>query len=181
MMLLATAAGAEYYQYTDPDGTLRYTDDLYQVPEAQRPAMKTFRSEKSVSSETAAQPPEGDSELQAPEPSEPERSDAAEAMEEAEANEAAGADLEEKTLQETAAELDRMQMELNNTWAALQEERAALKAQAPPKNARTQERIQYSVKVENLNNRIAEYEADLKAFEKNVDAFNDSRNIMRKK
>jgi hypothetical protein len=177
-MLLATAAVAEYYQYTDQGGNLRYTDDIYQVPEAQRPAMKTFRSEKNISNEPAAETPLDENDLQ---PSEPESTDAGGKMDQPDVDDEAAADFEEGTLEETAAELDRMQKELNNTRAELEAERAAIKDQAPKKNAKSQERIEYSAKIQDLNNRITEYEEDLKAFEKRVNAFNDSRKITRQK
>ncbi|MCU0599760.1 MAG: DUF4124 domain-containing protein [Desulfobacterales bacterium] len=180
-MLLATAAVAEYYQYTDQSGNLRYTDDISQVPEDQKPAMKTFKSEKKVSNEPADEAPLDENDLQPSEPSEPERMDAGGKTDQPDAEEQIAVDFEEGTLAETAAELDRIQAELNNTRAELEAERAEIKAQAPKKNAKSQERIEYSAKIQDLNNRITQYEEDLKTFEKRVNAFNNSRKITGKK
>ena len=35
-LLFSAGAGAEIYKYTDEEGNLRFTDDINQVPEAQR-------------------------------------------------------------------------------------------------------------------------------------------------
>jgi len=180
-MLLATAAVAEYYQYTDQSGNLRYTDDISQVPEDQKPAMKTFRSEKNVSKEPADEAPLDENEPQPSEPLAPESTDAGGKIDLPDVDEETAADFEEGTLEETAAELYRMQKELNNTRAELAAERAEIEAQAPKKNSKSQERIEYSAKIQDLNIRITEYEEDLKAFEKRVNAFNDSRKITRQK
>jgi len=40
---LGLTADAQIYKYTDPNGVLRYTDDLTQVPEAQRPSVEKYQ------------------------------------------------------------------------------------------------------------------------------------------
>ena len=51
-------AAAEFYQYRDKDGNLRFTDDLSQVPAAQRPRSKRYDSFKGQTppAPTAAKP-----------------------------------------------------------------------------------------------------------------------------
>ena len=47
LVLLWTTAYGEFYQYTDTNGVLRFTDDLATVPPEQRSDVKTHQSVKS--------------------------------------------------------------------------------------------------------------------------------------
>jgi hypothetical protein len=174
-VLLSTSAFGEYYQYTDESGNLRFSDDLSQVPEAQRPVVKTFQSEAGVPDKTVEETPSDSEEMQASEPLGQEDTGAMiETTDQPEAIETIPPSAGEQTLQTTATELDKMQSELNRTHAELEEERAALKAQAPKKNATSDERIEYTVKVDELNVKIDQYGEELKAFDEKVKAFNNN-------
>ena len=174
-VLLATSAFGEYYQYTDENGNSRFTDDLYQVPEAQRPAMKTFESEASAPDKTAIEP-SADNEEMEDDAVGTEETDATVDTERPEGAAESAADTVEEdredSFQMSAVELNKMQMELNKTRTALENERAAIEAQAPKKDATTNERIAHSMQVDALNAKIVKYDKDLKAFEGKVAAFN---------
>lgn len=49
------SALGEFYQYKDKDGVVIFTDDLSQVPEDQRPKIKTYESIKSPPPEDATE------------------------------------------------------------------------------------------------------------------------------
>ncbi len=44
VILIAMPAGAKFYTFKDQNGVIIFTDDLSQVPEDQRPGVKTFES-----------------------------------------------------------------------------------------------------------------------------------------
>lgn len=161
MALFATVAAAEYYQYTDESGNLRFTDDMTQIPESRREAVEKFASEKSSMMETEDNPPSDIME-------DPERIAAPETQETQETN----IDTGTGAFEERAEELNKIQAQLNQVRAELEKEQAALEAQAPGKNATNNEKIAYSMKVDALNARIDRYGKELKAFEEKVNAFN---------
>jgi hypothetical protein len=57
LWLVSPPAYGEYYQYTDTNGVLRFTDDLASVPPEQRPDVKTLQSVKSDPVQPAAAAP----------------------------------------------------------------------------------------------------------------------------
>lgn len=173
-VLLAASAAGEYFRYTDEYGDLRFTDDLYKIPEAQRQAVKTFYSENNVPDITEATASSDSKSMEDDKPPKAEITNTG--KEQPQSSAASSADTGAETLETTAAELDRMQSELNKTRTELNEEREALEAQAPKKDAATDEQITYSVKVDNLNSRIDQFEKDLNSFNKKVTAFNNSMN-----
>jgi len=65
-----------------------------------------------------------------------------------------------------------MQAELKKTFEALQTERAALEAKAPPNGATAEEKVTYATTVEALNAKIGRYEEQLDAYNQKVNAFN---------
>ena len=154
-MLVASGATGEYYKYTDENGNARFTDDMTQIPEDQRESVESFASEAGPSDETGYGTAEA---VYA--------SDTDEYVQEYAAP--AG-----QTFEGRAAELNKIQAELNNTHRALEAERAELAAQSPGKDASNNEKIAYRAKVDALNVKIEKYSQDLKAFEDKVDAFNN--------
>ena len=52
LILFSASVSAEFYRYVDKDGNVLYTDDLSQVPEAQRSAIRVFDESKDVTSST---------------------------------------------------------------------------------------------------------------------------------
>ena len=154
-MLTAVGATGEYYKYTDENGNARYTDDMTRIPEDQRESAESFASEAGSSDETGYGTAEA---VYA--------SDTDEHVQEYAAP--AG-----QTFEGRAAELNKIQAELNNTHRALEAERAELAAQSPDEDANNNEKIAYRAKVDALNAKIDKYSRDLKAFEEKVDAFNN--------
>ena len=159
LMLAASGAAGEYYKYMDENGTVRFTDDMTQIPEDQQEAAEVFASEISTSGETGSV---GTSMEQ-------------EAVQRTENNN----DVIEyatpagDTFETRAVELNQIQAELNKTRRALDEERATLQAQIPGEDATDKEKIAYRSKVDALNARIERYGEDIKAFEEKVEAFNN--------
>ena len=151
-VLIATAAAAEFYKYRDENGNLRFTDNISNVPESQREAVKEYESTIGSVNETPA-------------------SSSGENRKSLE-NNASKSQTEAPAGLVKAEELNRMQAELHKTQMALKKEKADLAVQAPEENARSEEIIAYSMKVDALNSRIDQYTKDVKAFEEKVDAFN---------
>lgn len=153
-----TPAFCEYYQYTDQNGVLRFTDDLASVPPDQRPDVKTHQSIES-------QPVQKTTGRAATEKAS--RSTAAAEKE----TEPSGGTWQGRNSQKRG-ELDQMQADLKATFEALQAERSALEAKAPSKGATFDEKVIYTEKVEALNAKIASYEEQLGAFNEKVNAYN---------
>jgi len=176
-VLLATSAFGEYYQYTDENGSVRFTDDLYQVPEAQRSSLKTFESEKSLPYSVTEESSNSE-EMDAADPSGTNEIDKTGEGEQTDDSATSSGNSREETFQVRAVELNKMQLELNNTRTALEKERMELEAQAPKgRRVKTSERIAYSVKVDALNAKIVQYDKDLKAFEAKVAEFNNRKKV----
>ena len=156
-VLLTTPVWGEYYQYTDENGVLRFTDNLASVPQNQRPDVKTFESVKSKSVQKSTGVRTMDK-----------RSSALPSS-------SSGAQPTDKNWAErssrNAAELNRMQVTLNETFMALQNERAALAAKAPGPGASSKESDTYNKKVDALNTEIDRYEQQLKVYQEQQRAF----------
>jgi hypothetical protein len=158
VVLLATPAYCEYYQYTDSNGVLRFTDNFANVPQDQRPEVKTHQSVES-------QPVKKTTDSAVKEKAS--RSTGALETE----TEPSGGTWQGRNSQKEQ-ELDQMQADLKATFAALQAERSALEAKAPAKGATFEEKVAYTEKVEALNAKIAGYEEQLGAFNEKVNAYN---------
>lgn len=156
LVLLASPGWGEYYQYTDENGILRYTDNIAAVPPDQRPEVKIYESVKSFPVQTTGG--EGTT-TRADAPAPPAGQDIPDA---------AGGWTERLARQtEAAAALDRIQADLNQTFISLQNEKAALAAKA-----NTAASDDYRKQVDALNAKIARYEAQLSDFREKEKAFN---------
>lgn len=158
VVLWATPALCEYYQYTDPNGVLRFTDDLASVPPDQRPDIKTHQSVKSDS----VQPKTGEAATGKTSP----HKGSSEKGASPSATSWKGRNAQKKL------ELDQMQADLKKTFKALQAERSALESNAPPEGASFKQKVTYTNKVEALNAKIARYEEQLDVFNEKVNAYN---------
>ena len=159
-LLLTTPALGEYYQYTDANGMQRFTDDLSTVPPDQRPNIKTYQSVKSEPVQPAPGTPVG---VQGKKRSAPPSPGSA----------TPGNGTWRERISHQANELDRIQVELNKTYQALDAERKALAAKEPPIGASAEERAAYRRQVNQLNAKIDDYEARYADFRKKEKAFND--------
>ena len=159
MLVMATVlapapAAAEFYRYRDQNGTVRFTDNLTEVPPEQRADLKTYR--EVVSSPPTTAFPETDPSGQAPEPA---------------ATVSAEADEERRAAEETAARLRQRQEALIQEYEALQKERAAL-AKRDGQRVNNAQQARYAEAVEALNAKIRDYQQRREAYERDVQAHN---------
>ncbi len=175
-MLLPSSVLAEYYQYRDQNGVLRFTDNLADVPEDQREQIERYtESEAFVMTEEESLEDLQDTSVQ---------EETGEDMEGADQSEETGEDMEgadqsEET--ETGRDDNLVQLKkLNQTKAVLDEEFAELMEEKQvliqykdsKKNLSLQEAKAYQKKVTLLNQRITDFEERRQAHKKEADAFN---------
>ena len=157
MMLLvigsSNPAAADIYKYRDAQGVVRYTYDLAEVPEDQRPQVQTYEEAPTESSASS------------------------------QAGEASGDDqdkAEKKTDddlvvdEKTIEELNQKKKELDAEFAGLMEEKYKLlkeKTKLDTLAGRDTVAVaEYDNKVTELNRKIAEYQKRREAFEKKAEA-----------
>lgn len=136
----------EYYQYTDQNGKISYTDDLSKIPESQRASVKKFKSE--------------DSEKKVDSDAKTDTKDEKKSL--------------ENSSDQKTDDLKALQTELNKIYSSLKKERAAIEAQAPKQGATNKEQKGYQLKVDALNAKINDYEKKLKAYNDQVDKLNST-------
>jgi hypothetical protein len=151
----ATPAVGEFYKYRDKHGTVRYTDNLAEVPPEQREKLQTYEGVSRPLTQEAPAAAAPDS----PAPGEPEPQ------------------VPEWTAEQTAAQaavdqLRQRQQALLEEYAALQQEREALAA-SPGQRVSPAEQRRYDQQVQDLNTRLADYQKRRDAFEKEVAAHNE--------
>ncbi len=158
VVLLAIPVWCEYYQYTDKNGALRFTDDLAAVPQDQRPDVKTYESVKSrpVQAATGTRVEEKGTVFLSPAKN---------------ATPSLTGTWKEK-ISRQADELDLMQAELNQTFVALRNERNALEAKAPAAGVPLEVSNAYQKQVDTLNANIERYEKQHAEYKEKVKAFN---------
>jgi flagellar biosynthesis/type III secretory pathway protein FliH len=152
-MTMATPAAAEFYRYRDKNGTVRFTDNLTEVPPEQRANLKAYR--ETVSPAPSRTADEADASVQLPEP---ETTDAE-------------VDEDRKAAEETAARLRQRQEALIREYEALQKERAAL-AKRDGQRVNNAQQARYAEAVEALNAKIRDYQQRREAYEQEVQAHN---------
>lgn len=151
--VLAAPAAAEFYRYRDKSGTIRYTDNLTEVPPEQRAGLKAYR--ETVSSPAASTASETGASAQETAP--------AEASNEADEGRSAA--------EETAARLRQRQKALIEEYETLQKERSAL-AQRAGQRVNNAQQARYQEAVEALNARIRDYQQRREVYEQEVQAHN---------
>lgn len=141
-LLMAPApAGAEFYRYRDAQGTIRFTDNIAEVPPDQRPRVRRYEGA------TTEQAPGAD----APDGGDPSAVDFE--------------DLQAARLQlnETKAELDREFGELMRDKESLSQERAQVTS--------AEEAEAVKAKILELNRRITDYERRRQEYENTLAEF----------
>lgn len=179
VFLLFAAVSAEFYQYSDKDGTVRYTDDPALVPEDQREKVTIHESIQSEPAEELTN--EGEVTPEDVQQEGSETSDEAVTVDEAEeAPEAADNGemiVPPKGKAEMAAErktsegLNADREALLQAYKALEAEKSAL-GPPPPKNSKSGVLADYEQKIKELNKKVEAYNQQSMAFEEKVKAFN---------
>ncbi len=175
-MLLPSSVLAEYYQYRDQNGVLRFTDNLADVPEDQRQQIESYtESEAFVMTEEESLEYLQDKSVQ---------EETGEDMESASQSEETGEDMEgADQIEETDTgrddslaqlkELNQMKAALDQEFAELMEEKQVLlQYKDSKKNMSMKEARAYQKKQTRLNQRITDFEERRQAYKKEADAFN---------
>ena len=161
LLLLAVGpAGAEIYKYRDAQGVIRYTYDLGEVPEDQRPGVKTYEEE--VSSVGAT-------------PTAPEQEEAAPVPE----PESAPGDADTPVVDgQKIEEMNQKKKALDQEFAGLMEEKYKLleeKERLDTLAGRDAEAVAaYDEKVKALNQKIADYQKRQEAFQEEAEAVKEA-------
>ena len=145
----STSLRAEYYRYTDKTGVARYTDNLLDVPEAQRSNVKKYIGKNTLSEDAIpviASPEDGTKKKS--EQTNPDNSK----------------QLEFEFLNQQKAALDK-------EFDAIVKEKNAL-----TQNKEKMDIKDYNEEIRQFNERITAYEERRKAFQKAADAFNAQSN-----
>ena len=154
-ILFSVNASAEFYKYTDEDGNVRFTDDINQVPEEQRPKIRSYvesQSEEVPEQETTQESPEK-SEQQANVPDSSE-------------DEAA-----EGSLEELKSRIDAIKEEVEQAYAALLKEKEQLSEDK--KKVKTREQVEnYNKRIESYNIRGQDFIKKQKERDSLIDDYN---------
>ena len=144
------AATAEIYKYKDAEGVVRYTYDLAEVPEDQRPGVQTYE-ETQPDTQAPPAPQEGVA------PAEPAK------QEEGEGSEPV---IDSKKVEE----LNQKKKELDTEFSALMEEKYKLLKEKERLDALpgsdTESAAKYDKRAKELNRKIADYQKRQEAFQK---------------
>jgi len=175
-MWLPSSALAEYYQYRDQNGVLRFTDNLADVPEDQRQQIMSYtESETFVMTEEESLEYLQDTSVQ---------EETGEDMEGAYQSEENGEDMDDADQSEETEtgrddslaqlkKLNQMKAALDEEFAELMEEKQVLlQYKDSKKNMSIKEAKAYQKKVTLLNQRITDFEERRQAYKKEADAFN---------
>ena len=148
--IITAMASAEMYKYIDENGQKRWTDDITQVPPAQRSSIKSIES---IQSEPEKSSGPSKPEIQATEPA----ASGSDSTEET-------SELSREALETEKAALDALYQELLTERKALEE----LKAKSLDKNARDD----LNKRIDSFNSKTKQYESQLAQFNKKINDFN---------
>ncbi len=148
-LCLSLPASAEFFKYIDENGNVRYTDDFSKVPKDQQTKIRQYNT---------------------PDYEEPAPADAGDAASE-ESSEGADPGKKAEDVIEERARLERVKLELDREFEAIQQERAKL-AEQSKKTTTEESRKAYNEKVVELNEKIKKYEEKRQQFNAQVEAFN---------
>jgi flagellar motility protein MotE (MotC chaperone) len=155
-LMFSAGASAEFYKYVDEQGNVRFTDDINQVPEAQRAKIRSYI--ESESQEPAEQ--EVARENEAEQTSEDQQTDFSDLS-----------DDESESLEDVKKRIDGLKSEIDREYQALLKEKEQLAKDKDKAKTRDQI-IEFNKKVDSLNNRVAAYEKKGQDYKALVDAYN---------
>jgi flagellar motility protein MotE (MotC chaperone) len=155
-LVFSVNAAAEFYKYEDEDGNVHFTDDINQVPEAQRAKIRSY-----IESESAEP-----AEQEAPRENQPEQ-----AATDQQTTLPDLSDDESESLEDAKKRIDALKSEIDQEYEALLKEKEQLAKDK--KQAKTKEQIiEFNKRVDSLNKRVAAYEKKGKDYKDQVDAYN---------
>ncbi len=162
-MLLPSSVLAEYYQYRDQNGVLRFTDNLADVPEDQRKQIESYtESEEFVMTEEESLEYLQDTSVQ---------EETGEDMDDADQSEETDTGRDDSLAQ--LKKLNQMKAALDEELTGLMEEKQVLlQYKDSKKNISVKEAKAYQKKVTLLNQKITDFEERRQAYKKEADAFN---------
>lgn len=160
LMGFAAPAVADFYKYVDQNGVTRYTDNLADIPEDQRPKIETFEGSENDSAygESAQESGRKSDKLQ-------------------EERQAVKAKRKQQDLTRSGTKGEQMRQTrdaLESEHAALMKEKDALEAKRDTLKTAKEVRA-YQNEVARLNRKIAAFEKRRQAFKNEVDAFNEGQ------
>lgn len=160
---LPSSVLAEYYQYRDQNGVLRFTDNLADIPEDQRQQIESYtESEDFVMTEEESLEYLQDTSVQ---------EETGEDMEGAYQSEETETGRDDNLAQ--LKKLNQIKAALDEEFAVLMEEKQVLlQYKESKKNISVKEAKAYQKKVTLLNQRITDFEERRQAYKKEADAFN---------
>jgi hypothetical protein len=158
-LLFSMNAFAEFYKYVDENGDTRFTDDINEVPEAQRSKINSY-----VESQSKEVPEQQEAVENQAEPEET-------VPDEQQANFPDDSEDEAESLSDTKQRLDQMREELEEEFEALTTAKEKL-AKEKDKAITREQIIEYNKKIDALNARVKAYDEKGKAYEAVVDAYN---------
>lgn len=155
-LVFSVNAAAEFYKYVDEDGNVHFTDDINQVPEAQRAKIRSYvesenqdPAEQEVSQEKQSEQAATDQQTNFPDLSEDESG----------------------SLEDAKKRIDALKSEIDQEYEALLKEKKQLAKDKEQAKTR-QQIIEFNKKVDSLNKRVASYEKKGKDYQAQVDAYN---------
>jgi flagellar motility protein MotE (MotC chaperone) len=156
-LMFSVSAAAEFYKYVDEDGNVRFTDDINQVPAAQRAKIHSYV--ESVSED----PPEQEA---------TQKNQADQAASDQQTNFPDLSDEEQQSLGDAKKQIEKLKSEMDQEYETLLKEKQQLAKEKKQAKTRVQI-IEFNKKVESMNKRVEAYEGKGKVDKAQVDAYNE--------
>jgi chromosome segregation ATPase len=141
-LMFSVSSAAEFYKYVDEEGNIHFTDDINEVPAAQRAKIHSY-----IESVSEAPP-----EQEATQENQAEQTES-----EQQASVLDIVDDEEESLEDAKKRIDALKEELDQEYEALKKERNQL-AEERQQAKTNQQILKYNKKVDRLNKRAKTYE-----------------------
>jgi hypothetical protein len=156
-LMFSVSAAAEIYKYVDEDGINHFTNDINEVPAAQRAKARSYI-------ESVSEAP--------PEQKATQENQADQAAADQQTNFPDLSDDEQKSLADAKKQIEQLRSEIDQEYEALLKEKQQLAIEK--KQAKTREQIiEFNKKVERMNKHVEAYEENGKAYKAQVDAYNE--------
>jgi flagellar motility protein MotE (MotC chaperone) len=159
-LMFSVSAAAEFYKYVDEDGNVRFTDDINQVPAAQRAKIHSYV--ESVSEDAPEQ--------EATQKNQANQTD--QAASDQQTNFPDLSDEEQQSLGDAKKQIERLKSEMDQEYETLLKEKQQLAKEKKQAKTRVQI-IEFNKKVESMNKRVEAYEGKGKVYKAQVDAYNE--------